>query len=95
MAPPSAGKVVARALYSYEAGDAKDVAIEDGDLMDVVEKGSEWWTVRVHRTGIAGLVPANYVEEVVAHDYQVCTVRLLHHGKRHNTTILMIENGWR
>eukprot|EP00048_Salpingoeca_helianthica_P016133 m.230614 g.230614 ORF g.230614 m.230614 type:complete len:406 (+) comp18099_c0_seq1:72-1289(+) len=61
---------VAKALFDYTPGDPQDAGLVVGEMMDIVDSSeAEWWRVRVHRTGITGLVPATYIEEIVAFDY--------------------------
>ncbi|XP_029735688.2 LIM and SH3 domain protein Lasp isoform X3 [Aedes albopictus] len=60
------GKVrVYRALYDYEAQDNDEVGFTEGDLIiEVNSIDSGWMTGRVERTGLTGMLPANYVELV-------------------------------
>lgn len=60
------GKVrVYRALYDYEAQDSDEVGFTEGDLIiEVNSIDSGWMTGRVERTGLTGMLPANYVELV-------------------------------
>ncbi|XP_055601843.1 LIM and SH3 domain protein Lasp [Uranotaenia lowii] len=62
----SMGKVrVYRALYDYEAQDSDEVGFAEGDLIiEVNSIDSGWMTGRVERTGLTGMLPANYVEQV-------------------------------
>ncbi|KAL6893353.1 SH3 domain-containing protein [Trichoderma evansii] len=61
----SPGKPVlahARALYRYDASDARDLSLEKDDKIDVYEyMNSDWWMGRNHRTGMEGIFPQNYV----------------------------------
>lgn len=60
------GKVrVYRALYDYEAQDSDEVGFTEGDLIiEINSIDSGWMTGRVERTGLTGMLPANYVELV-------------------------------
>ncbi|XP_050096784.1 LIM and SH3 domain protein Lasp isoform X2 [Anopheles aquasalis] len=60
----SMGKVrVYRALYDYEAQDNDEVGFSEGDLIiEVNSIDAGWMTGRVERTGLTGMLPANYVE---------------------------------
>ncbi|KAL1402432.1 hypothetical protein pipiens_001854 [Culex pipiens pipiens] len=60
------GKVrVYRAIYDYEAQDSDEVGFTEGDLIiEVNSIDSGWMTGRVERTGLTGMLPANYVELV-------------------------------
>lgn len=56
---------VFRALYDYEAQDTDEVSFSEGDLIfevDSIDAG--WMTGRVERTGMTGMLPANYVESI-------------------------------
>lgn len=65
-----------RAVYAYEpaeqqAADDEDreVAIDEGELVYVIEKGEDgWWRIKKRPNGEDegeyGLVPANYLEDV-------------------------------
>ncbi|XP_026473238.1 LIM and SH3 domain protein F42H10.3-like [Ctenocephalides felis] len=54
---------VYRALYDYSAQDVDEVSFMDGDLIvnvSCIDEG--WMTGTVQRTGMTGMLPANYVE---------------------------------
>ncbi|KAM0524850.1 hypothetical protein ACHAPE_000954 [Trichoderma viride] len=52
----------ARALYRYDASDARDLSLEKDDKVDVYEyMNQDWWMGRNHRTGMEGIFPQNYV----------------------------------
>lgn len=52
----------ARALYRYDASDARDLGLEKDDKIDVYEyMNQDWWMGRNHRTGLEGIFPQNYV----------------------------------
>lgn len=54
---------VYRALYDYEAQDSDEVSFFEGDMVvEMNEIDSGWLTGRVERTGLIGLIPANYLE---------------------------------
>lgn len=61
---------IATALYDYHPQGEKELAIREGDLLYILEKGEdEWWTAKKKAPGEdeeepVGLIPANYVEEV-------------------------------
>ncbi|KAL9699976.1 hypothetical protein quinque_003417 [Culex quinquefasciatus] len=56
---------VYRAIYDYEAQDSDEVGFTEGDLIiEVNSIDSGWMTGRVERTGLTGMLPANYVELV-------------------------------
>ncbi|KZC10874.1 LIM and SH3 domain protein F42H10.3 [Dufourea novaeangliae] len=60
--PPTQGRVY-RAMYDYEAQDLDEVSFCDGDLIvncTAIDEG--WMTGLVQRTGLHGMLPANYVE---------------------------------
>lgn len=55
------------ALYPYKALCDGDLSFEKGDLLDVLQKeDSDWWSCRHTRTGEQGVIPSNYVAEVVS-----------------------------
>ena len=62
---------VCRALYDYAPQAAAELAITEGDLLYILEKGDEddWWKAK-KKAGAddedepEGLIPNNYVEEV-------------------------------
>lgn len=62
---------VYRALYDYSPQAAGELALEDGDLLYIIEKGHDdgWWKAK-KKAGAddeeepIGLVPHNYVEIV-------------------------------
>ncbi|RFU74899.1 hypothetical protein TARUN_7342 [Trichoderma arundinaceum] len=61
---PAAKPVLAhaRALYRYDASDARDLSLEKDDKVDVYEyMNQDWWMGRNHRTGLEGIFPQNYV----------------------------------
>ncbi|KAL7790784.1 SH3 domain-containing protein [Trichoderma ceciliae] len=52
----------ARALYRYNASDARDLGLEKDDKVGVYEyMNQDWWMGRNHRTGLEGIFPQNYV----------------------------------
>lgn len=61
---------IATALYDYHPQGEKELAIREGDLLYILEKGEdEWWTAKKKAPGEdeeepVGLVPSNYVVEV-------------------------------
>lgn len=80
-----------RAVYDYAPTGEGELAISDGDLVFVLEKGEDdWWKVKKRAASEdeeepEGLVPANYVEEVCLHDqvrddYIVSAISPLHPG---------------
>jgi hypothetical protein len=53
-----------RTLYPYEAQDTDELSFAKDQMIELVKKDeSGWWTGRM--AGKSGLLPANYVEEVV------------------------------
>lgn len=62
---------VYRAIYDYSPQAAGELAIEDGDLLYIIEKGDNdgWWKAK-KKAGVededepVGLIPHNYVEIV-------------------------------
>jgi hypothetical protein len=61
---------VYRATYDYAPQDDNEIAITEGDLLFILEKGEDdWWKAKKKATSDQeeepeGLVPSNYVEEV-------------------------------
>ncbi|KAI8073889.1 hypothetical protein BC940DRAFT_289441 [Gongronella butleri] len=60
---------VCQALYDYEPRTPDEIAIQENDILYVIEKeDDEWWKVEVKQRneepGPVGLVPASYVEQV-------------------------------
>jgi hypothetical protein len=69
---PAQAKRVGKALFNFTGERAEDVGVEDGELVDLLDTSDpDWWTVRRQRDGQQGFVPASYVEELFAMDYQV------------------------
>ncbi|XP_061837270.1 LIM and SH3 domain protein 1 [Nerophis lumbriciformis] len=63
--PPSAAGKRYRAVYDYAAADEDEVSFMDGDvIVDVQQIDVGWMYGRVERTGLQGMLPANYVEAV-------------------------------
>lgn len=63
-APPSKPVIAhARALYRYQASDARDCSFEKDDRIAVYEyMNADWWMGRNERTGQEGIFPKTYVE---------------------------------
>ncbi|KAK7701863.1 protein that induces appearance of [PIN+] prion when overproduced [Diaporthe eres] len=63
-APPSKPVIAhARALYRYQASDARDCSFEKDDRIAVYEyMNADWWMGRNERTGQEGIFPKSYVE---------------------------------
>lgn len=61
---------VYRAVYDYAPQDTNEIAISEGDLLCVLEKGDDdWWKVKKKASSNEedepeGLVPYNYLEEI-------------------------------
>ncbi|CAN7983092.1 unnamed protein product [Ixodes hexagonus] len=54
-----------RAMYDYVAQDSDEVSFMDGDvIVSCVPIDEGWMTGTVQRTGLSGMLPANYVEPV-------------------------------
>ena len=74
---------VYRAIYDYKPTGDGELAINDGDLLFILDKGEDdWWKAKKKAADEdeeepEGLVPANYVEEVnllllsQSHDRQI------------------------
>jgi hypothetical protein len=66
---------VYRALYDYEPAADGELAITEGDLLFVLERGEdEWWRAKKKAPSEdeeepEGLIPSNYIEEVGLHKY--------------------------
>jgi hypothetical protein len=59
------------ALYAYVPQSDQELAIEEGDLLYIIEKSTEddWWKAKKRAEGgedeePVGLIPNNYIEEV-------------------------------
>uniref|UniRef100_A0A8C6UPJ5 LIM and SH3 domain protein 1 n=1 Tax=Neogobius melanostomus TaxID=47308 RepID=A0A8C6UPJ5_9GOBI len=65
-APPTPSSVKRyRAIYDYAAADDDEVSFMDGDvILDVQQIDEGWMFGRVERTGMSGMLPANYVESI-------------------------------
>ena len=51
----------AKALYTYEGGNAFELAFVEGDILDLVDHSeADWW--RTERDGAVFIVPAAYLE---------------------------------
>ncbi|XP_048454774.1 nebulin [Rhincodon typus] len=62
--PSTTGKTY-RAIYDYSAADADEVSFKDGDVLTNVQSIDEGWMYgTVQRTGMTGMLPANYVDAI-------------------------------
>ncbi|XP_067892361.1 nebulin [Heterodontus francisci] len=62
--PSTTGKTY-RAIYDYSAADADEVSFKDGDVLMNVQPIDEGWMYgTVQRTGLTGMLPANYVDAI-------------------------------
>jgi actin cytoskeleton-regulatory complex protein SLA1 len=58
------------ALYAYIPQSDQELAIEEGDLLYIIEKSTEddWWKAKKRAESgedePVGLIPSNYIEEV-------------------------------
>lgn len=51
-----------RALYNYVAFTASHLSFNEGDIIEVIEKGSDgWWKGKNKTNSFVGLFPSNYV----------------------------------
>jgi LIM and SH3 domain protein 1 len=56
---------VYQAMYDYDAQDDDEVGFRENDLIVNVEPIDEGWMFgTVQRTGMRGMLPANYVERI-------------------------------
>lgn len=56
---------MAKALYDYEAATKGELSVSEGEELLVYDQEDDWLLVKTERDGgLAGYVPANYVEEV-------------------------------
>ena len=53
--------VKAKALYSYDPANADEIALEEGESVDVVDTSEEEW-YKVERNGAVLVAPAAYLE---------------------------------
>ncbi|CAM9412019.1 unnamed protein product [Lampetra planeri] len=61
--PPHAFQRIYRAVYEYTAADRDEVSFQDGDVIVNTQQIDEGWMYgTVQRTGISGMLPANYVQ---------------------------------
>lgn len=68
--PPPVGaraKVLrARALYSYDAANSDELNLTEGQTVHIVKKNDDGWFEAIDpTTGMQGLVPSNYLEDIV------------------------------
>ena len=68
--PPPAGgrtKVLrARALYSYDAANEDELNLTEGQTVQIVKKNDDGWFEAIDpTTGMQGLAPSNYLEDLV------------------------------
>ncbi len=70
---------VYKAIYDYVPQSDGELAINEGDLLFVLEKSGEddWWRAKKKASGEdedepVGLIPNNYIEEVSAYLAQTC-----------------------
>eukprot|EP00116_Pleurobrachia_bachei_P004636 sb/3464898/ len=62
--PPAKKYPQVRAIYDYQAGDAEELTLVTGDVINLLKKeDSGWWTGELR--GKKGLFPYNYVEEIM------------------------------
>ncbi|CCC07808.1 unnamed protein product [Sordaria macrospora k-hell] len=62
---PASKPIIAhcKALYKYDASDARDCSFDKGDKIHVYEyMNADWWMGRCVRTGQEGIFPKSYVE---------------------------------
>ncbi|KAG9780433.1 hypothetical protein KCU88_g3707, partial [Aureobasidium melanogenum] len=56
---------IATALYAYTPTDAGDLALEQGDRIQVTEHmNNDWWRGRNERTNLEGIFPRSYVNVI-------------------------------
>ena len=61
--PPPTALTHATALYTYQTGDAGDLALQPSDRVAVTEyMNADWWKGKNERTGQEGIFPRNYVK---------------------------------
>lgn len=90
-----------RALYDYEPRDSGELAIAEGDLLYVLEKGDDdgWWKAK-KKAGDeedeepTGLVPQNYVEEVWRSQHSPAKASLLLQPPFHPHDDLTTQSGF-
>lgn len=63
--PAASSGIKWKALYDYEAADGEEVSFNEGDVIvdvQVIDEG--WMRGTVERTGVNGMLPSNYVEQL-------------------------------
>lgn len=61
------GKRIYRAMYDYVANDVDEVSFYENDMIiDAVNVDGNWLIGKVARSGQTGMLPANYVAEVLS-----------------------------
>lgn len=58
----------ARALYDYTTTQPDELPLRRGDVLEILDKEDDpWWTAR-NGSGKLGLIPKNYVNEILPAD---------------------------
>ena len=53
-------------LFNFNAKDPEDLSFKKGDRLNVLEKHEEqWWKAQSQRTLQIGVIPSNYVKQIV------------------------------
>ena len=59
----------ARAVYDYTSTHADELSLRRGDILEILDKEEDpWWRARNSTNGKMGLVPKNYVNEILPAD---------------------------
>ena len=62
---PAKQQKTCKALYDYHATDADELSFAEGQQVIVVEEIDAGWWIGELESGVRGMFPANYVEEIV------------------------------
>ncbi|KAI7822338.1 hypothetical protein BC939DRAFT_453853 [Gamsiella multidivaricata] len=60
-----AEKFKAKALFTYAAQNEGELAVERGDIVEVLEKPDPQWWKAQSSSGVVGMLPATYLEEYI------------------------------
>ncbi|KAK2745871.1 class II myosin [Myotisia sp. PD_48] len=65
-APAAPKKHMAKALYDFDSGRSNELAIRQGDIIQIIAReGNGWWLCMNTKTSAQGWTPQAYVEEIV------------------------------